>query len=154
MMTGEEMLEMRMKGATYKQIADMCGITKQRVHQKIAKYSPQVKAIRRGSLYLEEIKYKGIYEYFRENLDVAFSEFVIGVYGCTNHNNTERMRCFLRGKHEVRLDIKKVKRICEIVGKPFEEVFKERGTADTSVSLVDGYIENDFDSKAFWEDTN
>ena len=25
---------------------------------------------------------------------------------------------------------------------------------DTSVSLVDGHIENDFDSRAFWEDTH
>lgn len=155
-MTNEEMLEMRMNGATYQEIADICGISKQRVHQKIGEYSQRIKGLRRGGMYLEEIKYKGIYEYFKENLDVAFGRFVKGISGDISRCATEKMRRFLRGEHEVKFSVAQIKKMCEVCGKPFEEVFKERETprADTSVSLVDGHIESDFDSKAFWEDTN
>ena len=125
-MTNKEMLEMRMNGATYKEIADVCGISKQRVHQKIGEYSQRIKELRRGGMYLEEIKYKGIYDFFKENLDVSFSRFVEAVMGNTHHNSTERIRCFLRGQYEVKFTVAQIKRMCEVCGKPFEEVFKER----------------------------
>ena len=133
-MTNEEMLEMRMNGATYQEIADICGISKQRVHQKIGEYSPRVKAIRRGSVYLEEIKYKGIYEFFKENLDVAFCGFVKGILGDISHCATEKMRRFLRGENEVKFSIPQIKKMCEVCGKPFEEVFKERKSEDEVVT--------------------
>lgn len=36
------------------------------------------------------------------------------------------MRNLILGNHEVCLRIAEIKSICEIVGKPFEEVFEER----------------------------
>ena len=40
-MTTSEMLRMRKDGATYQQIADVCGLSRQRVHQLIKKMDEQ-----------------------------------------------------------------------------------------------------------------
>lgn len=69
-----------------------------------------------------------------------------------------------------RLEFKAIKEFVKLVVRRFncntprgaylynvmKEIEKEMvGTkADTSVSLIDGHIESDFDSKAFWEDTH
>ena len=50
--------------------------------------------------------------------------------------------------------IEKLENEVERLRKIAEKINVELEKTDTSVSLVDGHIENDFDSRAFWEDTN
>lgn len=155
-MTNKEMLEMRMNGATFQEIADKCGMSKQAVHERLKLYALKLAGKRGKVLDINTIRYEGLYEYFLENLDESIHSFINKVYDTTASNKgccTATMKRFLQGETESRFNIRQIKKICEICGMPFEEVFRERkiNVTDTSVSLVDGHTEN---SKAFWEDTH
>lgn len=120
-MKEQEMMKMRVDGATYQEIADRFGITRQRVYNILYEYSRKITAGARGRAFsFLEIKFKGIRQHFADNdteTTCKFSEKV-GVQPCT-------MRNFLKGKSESYFTIPQIKRICEVVGKPFEEVFEE-----------------------------
>ncbi|MEE0981449.1 MAG: sigma factor-like helix-turn-helix DNA-binding protein [Acutalibacteraceae bacterium] len=130
-MTNKEALEMRLAGATYQEIADTCGITREAVRQKIERGCKELMGNTRGSDFISKIKYQGIYEYFEGNFDMSMSLFAKKVFGANaKHYKTKTMRDFLTGTGNMSFTIQQMQKICEIVGKPFEEVFKERETND------------------------
>lgn len=126
-MTPKEMLLMRLDGATFQQIADTCGITKQAAHQAIRKYTDKIARCQRGrSFSYNDIKFKGIYEYFEANEEVTLTSFANAVFDEESGTRGGTIRNFLTGKTDSRFTISQIKRMCEICGKPFEEVFEER----------------------------
>ena len=64
-MTPDEMLKMYLDGATYKQIAEANGISRQAAHQTISKVLHNLTEGKRGRRFsYKDIIYKGIHEYF------------------------------------------------------------------------------------------
>lgn len=126
-MTAKEMLQMRVEGATYQQIADVCGVSRQSVHQSVKNYADKVLKGRRGKGFCyEDIKYQGIYEHFAENEKESIHSFTVAIFGGDYGSKCATMRNFLTGKNNSYFTVSQIKRMCEICGKPFEEVFKER----------------------------
>ena len=121
----KKMLEMRMNGATFQEIGDTFGITRQGARSTINNYCRLLTGIRGQGFDIHQIKYEGIYEYFLENPIETIASFVIKVFGYYG-GKTKGMKNFLIGEQTMYFSIEQVKRICEVVGRPFEEVFKER----------------------------
>ena len=131
-MTPQEMIEMRKNGATYQKIADMCDTSRQNIHEAVKLYEEKIAQGRRGRKFsYKKIKYKGIYEYFKNNEDMCISGFAQLIYGSSHCNNQYyKIRAFIIGENNSHFTIPQIKRICEIVGKPFEEVFAERSDTE------------------------
>ncbi len=47
------------------------------------------------------------------------------VYGYAT-GNTDKFKSFITGEHDSHFKLEHIKRLCEVVGKPFEETFAER----------------------------
>lgn len=120
-----EIIEKRKNGATYQEIADAVGISKQRVHRIMLKNSPEMKGMRRNHFDIERIIYKGIYDYFKSHPYESLSSFVVRIYGYTG-NYISTIRDFITGVCTSRLSVERIRKICEIVGMPFEKVFERR----------------------------
>lgn len=124
-MTVQEMLKMRIDGATYQEIADSCGVTRQCVQHKLKEYSKKITTGKRGRQFsIKEIKFKAIRDYFSVNETETMTSFSTKVYGYLG-GTAATLRNFLKGKTESYFTIPQIRRMCEIVGKPFEEVFEE-----------------------------
>lgn len=122
-MTVKEMIELRNSGMTYQKIADICGISKQAVHIKLNRGAKK----RQGrKTPIENIRYKGIYDYFKQNEMESVSSLSIKVFGSYNQAGRHRINALITKKHKSTLPLKYLFKICEVIGKPFEEVFKER----------------------------
>ena len=88
-MKPQEMIEMRKNGATYQEIADMCGTSRQNIHEAVKRYEKKIVQGRRGRKFsYKKIKYKGIYEYFKNNEDMCISDFAQMIY-CNSHCNNQ-----------------------------------------------------------------
>ena len=123
-MTVQEMLKMRIDGATYQEIADACGYTRQGVQKKLAEYSKKITGGKRGRGFsFHEIKYKGLKDWFAINETETVTTFAERVFGYESASTT--LRNFLRGKNESSFTIPQIKRMCNVVGLPFEQVFEE-----------------------------
>lgn len=120
----KEMLEMRMNGATYQEIANAFGMSKQCAHQIISNYCRALSGIRGQGFDVRNIKYEGLRSYFLENYNETLSSFTEKILGANTNSKVPTMRNFLTGKHATRFSIEQIERICEVVGEPFEEVFK------------------------------
>lgn len=127
-MTPVEMLNKLLDGKSVEEISKDCEMTTQEIKTAISGY---VNRGCRSIKYLEKIKYKGIYEYFKKNPFETVTGFAKKLWrkegqhgGLASHINT--LRTFFLGEVESRFTIPQIKRMCEIVGKPFEEVFEER----------------------------
>ena len=120
----KEMLEMRMSGATYQEIANAFGISKQCAHQTISNYCQVLSGIRGRGFDARNIKYEGLRSYFLENHNETLTSFTEKIFGANTGYKVSTMRNFLTGKHATRFSIEQIRRICEVVGEPFEEAFK------------------------------
>jgi predicted DNA-binding protein YlxM (UPF0122 family) len=128
-MTNKEMLQMRLDGATYQEIADICGISRQAVHEALKFYVKKITEESRGQKFsLKTIKYQGIYDYFKKNENETVASFANKVYGRKSGScqGAGKLRNFIKGDSDSYFNITQIKKMCEIIGKPFEEVFKER----------------------------
>ena len=127
-MTVREMKEMRLKGATYTQIGKTCGVTRQRVNYLLTNYDKALKGMRGRGFDIEDIVYKGFYEYFRDNLYESITSFAVKVYGYSNNPFIQTFRKFVTGKQKRNtFPIPIIKKMCEVTGKNFEELFELRG---------------------------
>lgn len=124
-----EMMKMRQEGATYQKIADAAGVSKQWVHHRLTGCAPELKYTRGHGFNIEKIVYKGIYEHFKNDVHESVTSFTKKIYG-HDVKNIPTVRLFITGKSNTRFTITQIKRICETVGKPFEEVFAERETKE------------------------
>ena len=125
-MTNAEMMKMRIDGATYQEIADACGITRQDAHQRVQNYCKRIiNGGHRGRQFdYNGIVYQGIYEYFNNNTDESLSSFCNKIYG--NTAQVGKLGSFFKGEIKSHFTIQQINKICEIVGKSFEETFAER----------------------------
>lgn len=128
-MTEKEMFEMRLNGASYQEIADACGLSKQCVNAKMRNYCEKKflgRRVRGRSTNIEKIIYQGIYDYFDEKVDETFTSFAKKIYGSGTAYYITKISRLICGENETWLTIAQIKKICDVCGKPFEEVFKER----------------------------
>ncbi len=125
-MTNKEIYEMLQNGSTYQEIADIEGISKQAVHQRMILHKRKVYGIRGKSFNINKIVYQGIYDWFKEHLNESLHSLCRKVYQRPNNSSIVKLREFLKGKHDSIFKIEQIKRLCEVIGKPFEEVFKWR----------------------------
>lgn len=126
----KEMLLMRLNGMTFQQIADKCGVSRQRAYQSVMAYTDRIAKGKRGRVFFyEEIIFESIREHFEKKEEETITSFAVAVFG-ENSKKTTTMRTFLKGETDSRFTISQIKRICEICGKPFEEVFKEIEVSD------------------------
>lgn len=128
-MTAKEMFDMRQRGATYQQIADAAGVTRQWAHEAVTAHVKRILSSKRGKgFHLDDIVYKGVYDHFKENKNERLVSFCKKVCGSTHTGGkTQILRKFLIGETDTKFTIDQIKSICDVIGKPFEEVFKERG---------------------------
>lgn len=128
-MTPKEMFKMRQKGATYQEIADEVGISRQAIYKQIEVYVKRTMTSYRGKgFYLDDIKFQGIYDYFKENEEETISSFTKKIFDNPYASKTQTIRDFITGKHNAYFNIDQIKCICDVIGKPFALVFKERET--------------------------
>ena len=123
----EEMYQMRLDGKTYREIGEACGVTRQQANYILLHYDEALKGIRGHGFDIDTIIYKGLYEYFRKNLYESVTSFTKKVYGNAATSAVITMRNFLTGKYkDSRFTVPVIKRICEVTGMSFEEVFAIR----------------------------
>lgn len=127
-MTNAEMMKMRIDGATYQEIADACGISRQDAHHRLQNYCKKiVEGGHKGrKVSCNDIVYQGIYEYFDNHTSESISSFCNKIYG--NTSQVGKLSAFFRGEINSHFTIQQINKMCEIVGKPFEEVFAKRIT--------------------------
>lgn len=115
-MTSQEMLQAWIKGKTYQEIGDICGISRQAVYLRI-------KTLSKGKM--SKIVYKGVYDYFANNDNMNFSKFASQVNDNGQIIEYGSLKRFLCGEI-TRVPLSVIMKICEIISKPIEEVFKRR----------------------------
>ena len=125
-MTNQEIYEMYQKGYTYREIGELCGISKQAIHQRLYLFQRKLNGIRGHNFDINKIVYQGIYDWFNEHYDENISSLSAKLYASTNASRYEALRRFLIGENDTFFSIKRIKKLCEVIGKPFEEVFKRR----------------------------
>lgn len=74
---------------------------------------------------MSKIVYKGIYDYFANNDNMNFSKFASQVNDNGQIIEYGSLKRFLRGEI-TRVPLNVIMKICEIVAKPIEEVFRRR----------------------------
>lgn len=120
-MKTEEMVKLRESGVSVREIAEMCGISKAAVYDRLYRYVLKKKLGRRSKCFwVRDIKFKAIREHFAANYKETPHSFAnkVGVASPT-------MKNFLLGKCDSYFNVKQIKQMCDVVGKPFEEVFCE-----------------------------
>jgi len=115
------------QGYSLQKIANMYGISRQRVHQIIGKEVKENRT-RRRNVEIENVKFKGIYEYLRDNPEVTYSAIFRKITGSDgNIKRADRFVQFLHSKGDNgKLTIGQIKRLSELTGKTFEELFERR----------------------------
>ena len=120
-MKTEEIVKMRESGVSVREIAKLCGTSKSAIYDRLYRYDTKAKIGRRSkSFWVRDIKFQAIREYFAANYRETPNSFAtkVGVAHPT-------MKNFLLGKRNSYFNVKQIKQMCDIVGKPFEEVFCE-----------------------------
>lgn len=118
----QQMIEMRRDGATYQEIGEKFGVSKQYVHELIGKVRK-----RKDTADLEKIIFEGIYQLFKNDECMSYRKLATIIYGRRveiSHQNTVYQ--FVTGKRDSMLKIRQIKNILNYTGKSFEEVFKLR----------------------------
>lgn len=113
---------LREQGKTYQEIGEMYGISKQRVEKCIKDFNDLVGDKPRN---IECIPYKGIYEYLKNNPKISVTSLIKEITNYTNITSRERIRNLFKGTN-TQITIKEIKKLIEITGKPFEELFELR----------------------------
>lgn len=118
----EKMIEMRKAGKTYREIADVFGISRQAVHCCIKEAKERHL---RHDQECEKIVFQGIYDFFKADPKMNYTKFTILIYG-HKEKRVADIRNFITGAHESRFPLIIHQRICEICGTSFEDTFKRR----------------------------
>lgn len=121
----EEICQMRLEGATFQEIADEVGVSKQCVNKIFNKQYRRLKGMRGYGFRVDSIVYKGIYEHFKDNPFETISSFTEKIYGYVG-NKPQTIKGLITGKRETLLAIPRIQKMCEITGKTFEELFERR----------------------------
>ena len=118
-------LEMRLSGMSFTKIGNAFGISKQAVSEIINRRNRRLSYGVRGQGFLiDEIVYQGIYDYFCKNEYESITSFCKKVFG--HDSSIERFKYFIRGKRDSHFFLQNIKKMCEVIGEPFEVVFALR----------------------------
>lgn len=118
-------LEMRLKGMTYTAIGKELGVSKQRVHQFRENYlRKETYGVRGKGFLIDDIVYKGIYDYFYKNKYESLTSFCKKI--TTNRGYVITFKRLVTGERDSRINISTIKKICKVIGEPFEVVFALR----------------------------
>lgn len=129
----EDLVEMKKNGATYTEIGKALGVSRQRACQMLLHYDKSLKGIRGYGFRVDSIIYKGIYEHFENDIYESLTSFAEKVYGHSSAYIFPKIKDFITGKHNSMFTISQIQKMCEIVGKPFEETFairEQKGCAE------------------------
>ena len=114
-----DMFKMRLEGATYQEIADKYGITKQRVEGILKMREPSKK---HSNNKYEKCIYKGLREWLQQNnYKLNDLQNLISKNKQKQAGNSLRMK--LCGKREFRLS--EINKIINLTGMTFEELFMQ-----------------------------
>lgn len=113
--------QMRRDGATYQEIGDVFGVSRERVRQVLKN---QVR-LRKSSTDMEKIVYEGVYNWLMENPRMTFPAFAQLMLGYGGQNATNLVRNFLHGKN-CRINKQSYDRLIAKTGMTYEELFKLR----------------------------
>lgn len=127
-LTNKELYEWRQQGATYQEMADAEGISKQAIYEKVKAYEKYLmgKRGRINGFDYNNIVYKGIYEHFRDHVDESVSNFAEKVFGFSASGKTQKVKGFLLGESESLFKVRHIKNMIAITGKSFDELFELR----------------------------
>lgn len=119
----DDMVKMYLDGATLQEIADEYFYTPQQIGHILR--ASGIGLNMRGRLFdVNRICYQGIYDYFMEHPDETISSFTCKIY--SKNTKSMKIRRFLLGECDSTFSIPILNRICEVVGKSFEETFVPR----------------------------
>jgi len=120
-----QIIAMRENGMTYREIADHFGIYISSVVNSIRRTErKKASGIRGRRLEVESIANKHIREYFEAHPDESCTSFAWKVMGSQGYG---KIQAFLHGCNST-FTVEQIRTICEIIGKPFEEIFGEGET--------------------------
>lgn len=114
---------LREQGKTYQEIGDMYGVSKQSVEEIVKnaekRFNDGVR-IRKNSVNIEKIVYKGIYDLFYKDRTMTISKLarIVG-------HDKSTLKNLIEGKN-ARITIKGVKKLTDFSGMTFEELFELR----------------------------
>lgn len=115
----------REQGKTYQEIGEMYNVSKQYVASSIKKFERlSGTRVRKNNYNIEKIAYKGIYQLFENDSTMTVAKLSRMIYGYSS-GVANRINRLIKGEN-VRLSIKEIKKLIEITGKPFEELFELR----------------------------
>ena len=115
----DEVIRMRNEGATYEEIGEHFGVSRQRIHAALGPFK------KNAQLYTK-IKYKGLKRWFNET-DTSFSQFARLVGTRSTTASIRKMQNWLSegGERESSFTIGQIKKMLEVTGMTFEELFEE-----------------------------
>jgi hypothetical protein len=121
-----KIVEMRNEGKTFQQIANSYSVSRQLVNSIFISHEERAKSGHRGTFNLDDVAYKGFYEYFKEKVfDTAYI-FLTDIGEKPTPRNTKQMTDFLTGKRKMFLSVQQIQKMCKETGKTFEELFALR----------------------------
>ena len=115
----DEAIKMRDSGATYEEIGEHFGVSRQRIHAALGPFK------KNAQLYTK-IKYKGLREWFKET-DTSFSGFAKLIGMRADSAYVKKIQNWLTdgGDNQRTFSIDQIKRMLEVTGMTFEELFEE-----------------------------
>ena len=124
--TKTEILRLREEGKTYREIGEIYGLTRQRIHAIATANDCRV---RKKNTDIEKIVYKGIYEFMKENPNVSFTKLA-SVANNGSALNNQRACVFIRKlsgtTDKVTFTISNIKCLMKFTGKSFDELFERK----------------------------
>ena len=113
--------KMRRCGATYKEIADRFGVTKQAVHLSMKNHG---RIRRRHDAIFESCPYRGLRRYLTENKKIRLTEMSCAIFGSSDEKSRAKTRRLIEGDN-VSLTINNIRRLEKLAGLGFDELFGE-----------------------------
>ena len=115
----DEVIRMRNEGATYEEIGEHFGVSRQRIHAALGPF-------KKNAQLSTKIKYKGLKRWFNET-DTSFSQFARLVGTRSTTASIRKMQNWLSegGERESSFTIGQIKKMLEVTGMTFEELFEE-----------------------------
>lgn len=115
-------IAMRVKGATYAEIADHFGVSWQAVQRMLRYYAHRRRG---GDEFLATIPYKGLYAFLFNHDRVTIPQLARVMYKSAHRNNVEVVRRFINGGN-AHVPKKAIDRLLAYTGMTYEKLFELR----------------------------
>lgn len=114
--------QMRDDGMSYQEIAEVFGVSRQRIHQVLKSGAVYT---RKYAADIETIPYEGIYKFMVENPKVTFSALAVIMFGYSGNTASNMARRFVRGDN-TKVGKRTYDRLIAATGMTYEQLFKLR----------------------------